>query len=224
VDKPQTAEEEAKAWEVRSPASPSSPTPYGSEDSITLRGNLSRALSYAPNFTEGILVTEEDSDESYEQRPQWAKAVPANGHLPQNTEQQLDTLTNLQQEALYLSKNDIRDLRVIGHGQFGEVFKGVFQRGAESMPVAVKMTKTTISEYLQQSFMKEMTIMSQMMHPNIVRLYGIVSEDVPSPWIVLEYMEHGDVKSFLTVSNKDIHTSTFSFFVGVSVPLEFFIF
>ena len=44
------------------------------------------------------------------------------------------------------------------------------------MPVAVKMTKTTISEYLQQSFMKEMTIMSQMMHPNIVRLYGIVSE------------------------------------------------
>ena len=57
------------------------------------------------------------------------------------------------------------------------MFKGVLQqRGAESMPVAVKMTKKTISEYLQQSFMKEMTIMSQMMHPNIVRLYGIVSE------------------------------------------------
>ena len=44
------------------------------------------------------------------------------------------------------------------------------------MPVAVKMTKKTISDYLQQSFMKEMAIMSQMMHPNIVRLYGIVNE------------------------------------------------
>ena len=44
------------------------------------------------------------------------------------------------------------------------------------MPVAVKMTKRTISDYLQESFMKEMTIMSQMMHPNIVRLYGIVNE------------------------------------------------
>ena len=32
--------------------------------------------------------------------------------------------------------------------------------------------------------------------------------DVLSPWIVLEYMEHGDLKSFLTVSNKDIHTFT----------------
>ena len=61
----------------------------------------------------------------------------------------------------------------ISTGQFSEVFKGVLQqRGAESMPVAVKMTKKTISDYLQQ----EMAIMSQMMHPNIVRLYGIVNE------------------------------------------------
>ena len=47
------------------------------------------------------------------------------------------------------------------------------------MPVAVKMTKETISEYLQQSFLKEMSIMSQMMHPNIVRLYGIVTQSEP---------------------------------------------
>ncbi|CAI8050081.1 hypothetical protein GBAR_LOCUS27547 [Geodia barretti] len=121
VDERQTAGEEAKAWEVRSP---SSPTTNSSEDSITLRGNLTRALSYAPNFSEGILVTDEDSDESYEKRPQWAKAVPANGNLPQHNEQQLDTLTNLQQEALYLLKNDIRDLRVIGHGQFRRGVQG----------------------------------------------------------------------------------------------------
>jgi serine/threonine protein kinase len=70
------------------------------------------------------------------------------------------------------------------------------------MPVAVKMTKRTISDYLQQAFLKEMSIMSQMMHPNIVRLYGLVTENVPSPWIVLEFMERGDLKLFLTVSPK----------------------
>ena len=61
-------------------------------------------------------------------------------------------------------------------GQFGEVFKGVLRQGSESTPVAVKMTKRTISEYLQQSFLKEMRIMSEMVHPNIVRLYGLVTE------------------------------------------------
>ena len=44
------------------------------------------------------------------------------------------------------------------------------------MPVAIKMTKKSNSEYLQQSFMREMSIMSEMMHPNIVRMYGLVTE------------------------------------------------
>lgn len=44
------------------------------------------------------------------------------------------------------------------------------------MPVAIKMTKKTISEYVQQSFLKEMNIMMEMMHPNIVRMYGLVTE------------------------------------------------
>ena len=54
----------------------------------------------------------------------------------------------------------------------------MFRGGSELVPVAVKMTKKTISDYLQQSFLKEMSIMSQMMHPNIVRLYGLVNEGV----------------------------------------------
>ena len=61
-------------------------------------------------------------------------------------------------------------------GQFGKVYKGILKQGSESTPVAIKMTKRTISEYHQQAFMKEMSIMSQMMHPNIVRLYGLVTE------------------------------------------------
>jgi hypothetical protein len=203
VDKKQSEEDVARAWQVGSPpVSPSSPIVYGEQDSITLQGNLKRALSYVPTLTEGILVTEDDSDASYEVRPGWAKAVNATPAPQAST--QPDTLSDLQHEALYLAKADIGDLQVIGQGQFGEVFKGVLRRGSESTPVAVKMTKKTISDYLQQSFLKEMRIMSEMVHPNIVRLYGLVTEDVPSPWIVLEYMEHGDLKTFLTKNERPI--------------------
>ena len=177
-----------------------------------------------------------------------SSTVAANGQTNAHSEQ-LDTLTNLQEEALYISRTDIKNLTVIGQGthththththtlslsnsdttqsvyicykifkyspkqwrslpiscqiqeifeisyrreidsfprslrfplpllrtgQFGEVYRGVLERGAEAMPVAVKMTKETISEFL-----KEMSIMSQMMHPNIVRLYGIVTQSEP---------------------------------------------
>lgn len=84
-------------------------------------------------------MTEEDSDESYEVRPQWAKAgewcceeenivcslennlsifsspVPTEP-LPFPTDQP-DTLTDLQHEALYLAKTDLEDLHVIGQGE-----------------------------------------------------------------------------------------------------------
>ena len=41
--------------------------------------------------------------------------------------------------------------------------------------------------------------MASMIHPNIVHLYGVVIEDVPTPWIVLEYLPHCDLKSYLKV-------------------------
>ena len=61
-------------------------------------------------------------------------------------------------------------------GQFGKVYKALLQQGVESVPVAVKTTKKTSSESEMSSFMREMTIMSGMMHPNIVRLYGLVQD------------------------------------------------
>ena len=61
-------------------------------------------------------------------------------------------------------------------GQFGKVYKALLQQGMEPVPVAVKTTKKTSSELEMASFMREMTIMSGMMHPNIVRLYGLVHD------------------------------------------------
>ena len=45
-------------------------------------------------------------------------------------------------------------------------------------------------------FLQEAAIMCQFDHENVIKLYGVVTED--PAMIVLEYMSRGDLKSFLT--------------------------
>lgn len=48
--------------------------------------------------------------------------------------------------------------------------------------------------------LREIAAMANMIHPNIVRLYGIITEESVTPWLVLEYLPYGDLKSYLSVS------------------------
>ena len=57
-------------------------------------------------------------------------------------------------------------------GKFGEVYKAQMQ----TITVAVKVTKEYSSEKAMRDFQNEMSIMSEVAHHNIVRLYGIISE------------------------------------------------
>ena len=61
-------------------------------------------------------------------------------------------------------------------GQFGKVYKALLGQGVEPVPVAVKTTKRTSSQSEKASFMREVEMMSTMVHPNIVRLYGLVQD------------------------------------------------
>ena len=60
-------------------------------------------------------------------------------------------------------------------GQFGKVYKANLKRGRE-MRVAIKTIQRYTSEKETQNFLQEMSIMADMMHPNIIQLYGLVSE------------------------------------------------
>ena len=73
-------------------------------------------------------------------------------------------------------------------GQFGQVFRAMLKHGVAPIKVAVKTAKKSSSSKEKVEFMREMTIMSQMMHPNIVRLYGVVQQG--EKWVYIYYQEY----------------------------------
>ena len=65
----------------------------------------------------------------------------------------------------------------MGSGQFGEVYKGMFLIGNDKkMEVAIKTLKKEASEEDRIKFLQEAAIMSQFKHPNVVTMYGVVSD------------------------------------------------
>ncbi len=48
--------------------------------------------------------------------------------------------------------------------------------GSEPVSVAVKTAKKSTSAATREEFLREMNIMSQMIHPNIVQLFGVIKD------------------------------------------------
>ena len=98
---------------------------------------------------------------------------------------------------LYLPKDSLSDLRRIGEGtnivisitvnrciyiivlgQFGVVFKALLRNDdGRVVEVAIKTIRRYDSQKEMDNFVREMTVMSRLIHPNIIHLYGIVKED-----------------------------------------------
>jgi serine/threonine protein kinase len=96
-----------------------------------------------------------------------------------------------------LKREDIKLLEVLGEGQFGDVFKGLFtdKDGVQSA-VAVKTCKEDNEDSMMEKFLEEALIMQQFDHPHIIHLVGICSETLPV-WIVMELAKHGEMRAYL---------------------------
>lgn len=87
--------------------------------------------------------------------------------------------------------------KVIGVGEFGEVFWGVMKTPRQGeVAVAIKTLKLGYSEKQRQDFLSEASIMGQFSHPNIIRLEGVVTK-FKHAMIVTEYMENGALDTYL---------------------------
>ena len=68
---------------------------------------------------------------------------------------------------------------VLGSGHFGTVHKSVWQIPGGSVEVAVKTLKEDASEDDRVKFLQEAAIMGQFLHPNVVKLHGVVTVGEP---------------------------------------------
>lgn len=89
-----------------------------------------------------------------------------------------------------INKKDVVLGKRLGGGNFGEVF--LAKIGDDT--VAVKTIKEESMETVE--FMKEAHVMKKFNHPNLVRLIGVCTKDLPL-YIVTEYVENGDLLSYL---------------------------
>ena len=71
-----------------------------------------------------------------------------------------------------------------------------------STKVAVKIAKNGCTEAQKRNILQEVSVMTNMAHPNLVKFYGINEENPDElPWLVLEYMPYGSLKDFLEVNH-----------------------
>ncbi|KAM4702700.1 LOW QUALITY PROTEIN: ephrin type-A receptor 2 [Rhinophrynus dorsalis] len=96
-----------------------------------------------------------------------------------------------------IAPNSVTRQKVIGAGEFGEVYKGILKLpGKKEIPVAIKTLKAGYTEKQRTDFLSEASIMGQFCHHNIIRLEGVVSKYKPM-MIVTEHMENGALDKFL---------------------------
>ncbi len=70
-------------------------------------------------------------------------------------------------------------LKQLGSGQFGQVCKGIWSISGNSLQLAVKMLKPDAPSGDKVKFLQEAAIMGQFLHPNMVKLYGVVTVGEP---------------------------------------------
>ena len=108
-------------------------------------------------------------------------------------------------------------VKFLTSGNFGKVYKATLETSQGGrVEVAVKSANQHSTEKEKNDFMREMTTMARMLHPNIVYLHGLVLEGAyqtnlllffhpifsnPENLIVLEFLANGDLKTFLQVRN-----------------------
>ncbi|CAJ0570709.1 unnamed protein product, partial [Mesorhabditis spiculigera] len=169
------------------------------------QGNRLRRLEQYTDFLYQEIV-EPCFEYNWRKRPTFKKILELLRDPPPTPPQRLSPGTPLIRprslfgEDRWEIKNDelvIGDL--IGSGNYGDVLTGEWR----GIIVAVKIVRPDATRKVNDEFKKEVQQLKEMTHPNIVRLYGVVTTEIPNK-IVTEFMSGGSLLHYLQKTEANI--------------------
>ncbi|KAF5302261.1 hypothetical protein FQA39_LY10300 [Lamprigera yunnana] len=105
-----------------------------------------------------------------------------------------------------IDRKDVEVSKELGQGTFGMVYSGFIK--SQNRPCAIKTANTHTNTEDKMTFLNEAAIMKSFSDAHhVVKLIGVVSKGQP-PFVVMELMTRGDLKSFLRRSRDSSSTLT----------------
>eukprot|EP01134_Creolimax_fragrantissima_P004477 CFRG4477T1 len=115
----------------------------------------------------------------------------------------------------WLPRNQFALLDILGKGAFGQVCRGVVFVEGTAVVCAIKqlLQGDDESNFQQASddFLREAQLLKELDHRNVVRMIGVSmdeddydTQDVPSIYMLLEYMDLGDLRKYMQTNTTDV--------------------
>nr|XP_036861957.1 inactive tyrosine-protein kinase 7 [Manis javanica] len=104
-------------------------------------------------------------------------------------------------DKMHFPRASLQPITTLGKSEFGEVFLAKAQGLEEGVAETLVLVKSLQSrdEQQQLDFRRESEMFGKLNHTNVVRLLGLCREAEPH-YMVLEYVDLGDLKQFLRIS------------------------